>query len=285
MPRRQLHTLQPIRPSETTDFIRCAKYWWYKHVEGWRAPDSQWSPWALMGTAVHAGLATYWRKGKEQALPGHLNPYDALTLVLRGGWPPNAPPEFSREGSESLALKVLDVVLKWIAREMPDAEPIMVELPLGADGHTTPDLVTREAGQLVVTDWKTSWNVPADRVRYRLEGLEREHQFLHYCWAVEQHLGEPVRLFRKVVIVGSPNIIVKDATFQPSPESLEYWLTGARQMWESMRNMRVGDEVAWQNVNGCFPYGAKYPCPYLDACFTCHGHREKMTQFLVKEPR
>src|SRR4029077_2968961 len=104
-----------------------------------------------------------------------------------------------------------------IENEMAEAVPVLVEEPLGVDGHTTPDLVTREplgaSGGLVVTDWKTSWDVPADRVRYRLEGPERTHQFLHYCWAVQEHLGEPVALFRKVVIVGSPKVIVKDVTF------------------------------------------------------------------------
>jgi hypothetical protein len=161
-----------------------------------------------------------------------------------------------------------------------------VEQALGADGHTTPDLVTREPyGQgtgLVVTDWKTSWNVPADRVRYRLEGAERDHQFLHYCWAVGEHLKEPVRLFRKVVIVGSPKIIVKDVTFQPDPQAIEYWLTGARQLWKDMGNVRSGERVAPMNPNGCKMYGEKYLCPYFEACWTCHGDPERMRQFLVR---
>ena len=226
-----------------------------------------------MGTAVHAGLGAYWGNGEPDRAAR-----DTVTLL----WPEDAPPEFSREGHETLALKVLDAVLKWIAREMPDAEPVMVEQALGADGHTTPDLVTRESGQLVVTDWKTSWNVPAERVRYRLEGAERDHQFLHYCWAVGEHLGEPVKLFRKVVIVGSPKIIVKDVTFQPDPQAIEYWLTGARQMWHDMGKVRVGERVAPQNPNGCKMYGDKYPCPYYEACWTCHGDPERMRQFLVR---
>ncbi len=264
---------QPVRPSETTDFIRCPRYWHWKHVEGWEPPASAWQPWALLGTGVHAGIAAHWKSRPE--------PAQALTEAL-GVWPPDAPPEFSREGLESQALKVLDAVLKWVAREMPDAQPIMVEEPLGADGHTTPDLVTREEGQLVVTDWKTSWNLAADKVAYRLEGIDRTHQFLHYAWAVGQHLGEPVKLIRKVVIVGSPRIMVKAATWAPTPEALEYWLTGARQIWKDMGEMRAGERVAWQNPNGCFQYGSKYPCAYFDACFTCYGDREKMTKFLVR---
>jgi len=207
---------------------------------------------------------------------------EGVGIIFEYDWPEDAPPEFSKEGLQDQALKVLDAVLRWIAKEMPDAEPVMVEQSLGSNGHTTPDLVTRESGQLVVTDWKTSWNVPADRVRYRLEGIERDHQFLHYCWAVGKHLGEPVKLFRKVVIVGSPRIIIKDVTFQPSPQAIEYWLTGARQLWKDMAQVRSDERVASQNPNGCKMYGDKYPCSYYEACWTCHGDSDRMRQFLVR---
>ncbi len=268
--------MTPVRPSEVTDYIRCPRLWQYKHVEGWEPPASAWTPERLMGSAIHAGLAEHWRHLGDSA------PHDAAQREFSVLWPPNAPPEFSREGLEVQCVKVLDKVLAWVKVNMSDAEPVMVEQPLGADGHTIPDLVTREEDQLVVTDWKTSWDTPADRVRYKLEGIERDHQFLHYCWAVGEHLGEPVRLFRKVVIVGGPKIMVKDTTFAPTPEAIEYWLTGARQMWKDMAQMRTGERVAWQNPNGCRMYGAKYPCPYYDGCWTAHGNPVKMAQFLTR---
>ncbi len=270
----------PIRPSETTDFIRCNRFWQYKHVEGWSAPPSAWTPERLMGTAVHVGLSAYWdAKIGRPTVP----PEDEVSGEFALSWPPDAPPEFSREGLEAQCVKVLDKVLAWVKVNMPDAEPLMVEQALGADGHTTPDLVTREEGQLVVTDWKTSWNLDADKVRYRLEGLDRTFQFLHYAWAVGEYLKEPVRLIRKVVIVGSPRIIVREATWAPTPAAIKQWLTSARQMWEDMSQVKAGERVASMNTNGCKMYGDKYPCPYWEACFTCHGDRRKMTQFLVKD--
>ena len=276
----------PIRPSEVTDWIRCNKLWEFKYLQGWRAPDSAWEPWQLMGSAVHAGLSTYWEQIREPdtklVIP---DPASMVSRTLTQGWPPTAPAEFSRDGLESLALKVLDKTLAWIAKEMPDAQPVMVEEALGPDGHTTPDLVTDEDGVLTVTDWKTSWNLDADRVRYRLEGLDRTHQFLHYAWAVGERLGRPVQRIRKVVIVGSPRIIVRDATWTPTPQALEYWLTSARQTWQDMAMIRKGERVASLNTNGCKMYGDKYPCTYWDACWTCHGDREQMAQFLVREPR
>ena len=280
-------SIPPIRPSETTDYLRCPKYWFYKHIEGWQALPSAWEPWQLMGSAVHAGLAAYWlnRKGRVVPMPP---PKECAVNVLRQDWPSTAPPEFSRDGLESLALKVLDKTLAWIAKEMPDAQPVMVEQTLRADG-CTPDLVTREpTGQgtgLVVTDWKTHWNLDPDKVRYRLEGLDRVHQFNDYAYEVGKQLGEPVALIRKVVIVGSHRIILRAAAWPPTPQALEYWLTSARQVWEDMSKVRAGERVASLNPGGCTMYGPKYPCTYWEACWTCHGDREQMAQFLVKEPR
>jgi len=229
----------------------------------------------LMGTAVHAGLAAGWKWGEV--------PRRAVEAAFAGGWPEDAPAEHDRNALEAQALRVLGAVTEWCAREMPDAEPLMVEEALGTDGHTTPDLVTREGGQLVITDWKYSHHVPADRIHYRLEGPERVHQFWHYVWAVGEHLKEPVALFRKVVIVGGPKIVVKDATFRPTPEGLAQWLAGAKNIWSDMEAGRVaveeGECFTWQNPNGCKPYGDKWPCSYWDACWTCYGDRKKMENF------
>ncbi len=275
---------QPVRPSETTDFIRCPRLWYYKHVEGWQPPASAWSPERLVGSLIHAGLAAYWlNEGPESLRGGPLNhtPQDTLHYTMDRDWPPDAPLEHSRDANEAHALKVLDKVLAWIAKEMADAEPIMVEQTLRADG-CTPDLVTREPAGLTVTDWKYSAHIDPDRVRYRLENIERTHQFLDYCWQVGQTLGEPVAQFRKVVIVGGPRIIVKEATFTPTPTMLAQWLTGAQQMWQDMAKMRSGDAVAYQREAGCRMYGPKWPCTYEEACWTCHGDRGKMAQFYTR---
>ena len=272
----------PTRPSETTDFIRCPRLWLYKHVEGWEPPASAWTPERLIGTAIHAGVGAYWR-GRGGSTDE--TPTQALRLALAIGWPLDAPLEFSQEALESHALKVLDKVLTWISKKMLDAEPVMVEQPLGVDGHTTPDLVTREPGGLTVTDWKYTHVLDPDRIRYRIEGIERTHQFLHYVWAVGQEMSAPVSVFRKVVIVGNPRIIIRAGTFTPEPAALEQWLASARQMWEDMTEMRAGRRVAYQRESGCFMYGPKWPCPMYEACWTCHGDREKMKMFYTRSAR
>lgn len=232
-----------------------------------------------MGTAIHAGLAAHWRR-KERA-----EVENAVTEALRVEWPPDAPSEFSREGLESLALKVLDKVLTWIAVNMPDAEPVMAEQALGTDGHTTPDLVTREntgpGRGLVVTDWKTSANLPTDKIMYRLQEIDRTWQFLHYCWAVGKHFQEPVARFRKVVIAMGPKILVRSAEFIPSPEMIAAWHKDALAIWRQMSDIKEGRAYAPRNENGCLKYGARYRCQYYEACWTCFGDAKRMENFLV----
>ena len=270
----------PIRPSETTDFIRCPRLWHLKHAGKWEPPASAWTPERLVGTAIHAGVAAYWIR----KLQPYESPYDRLAFTFGEGWPLDAPLEFSYDALLAHSLKVLDKVLIWIAKEMSDAQPIMVEQTLREDG-CTPDLVTREPAGLTVTDWKYSAHIDPDRVRYRLENIDRTHQFLDYCWAVGEHLKEPVRQFRKVVIVGGPRIMVKEATFTPTPSMLEQWLTGARQMWEDMSEMRAGTKVAYQREAGCMMYGPKWPCMFTEACWTCHGDEAKMAAFYTRSSR
>ena len=277
----------PIRPSAVIDWIRCPRLWWYKE-QGWAAPPSAWSPERLMGSAVHAGIAAYWANSRS---PIPTTPAYWLNQVFIDEWPDDAPPEYSRDTLTTQALQTLDAVLHWITEHMPDAKPVMVEQSLGADGHTTPDLVTRErsghgSGQgsgLVITDWKVSMSLPADRLLARLEGIERTWQFLHYCWAVGEHLQEPVWMFRKVVIAAGPKILVREATFQPPPAMLAAWLKDAEAKWGLMHQMKTGTLYPWRQETGCFMYGPKWRCPMYDACWTCYGVEKQMAQFNTRE--
>ena len=206
---------------------------------------------------------------------------DAIQTVFTE-WPDDAPEEFSREGLMTLAISVVQAVIKWIPKGLPYANALLIEHPMDTDGHTTPDLVTEEPGGLVITDWKYSHHVPADKVMYRLEGNERNHQFWHYIWAVGEHFQRPVSLFRKVVIVGMPKIIVKSSEFTPTPEALASWLQGARAKWDQMDRMRSGALPVYRREEGCKPFGERWPCPMYEACWTCHGDEGKMHAFYTK---
>lgn len=260
-----------IRPTEVQKWSRCPMKWYLEDIEGWRLPDSAWSPERLMGSAVHAGMAARF-KGQS--------PLVEAAAVLFGGWVMGT--EHDIDAWSPILEKVLRELDKWCQKVINGHEIVMVEQSLGEDGHTTPDLVTRENGELAVTDWKYSHNVPADRISYRLEGTERSHQFLHYAWAVGNHLNEPVKRVRKVVIVGLPKAMVRHVEVEITQPMLDSWLEGAEAKSDQMDDMRQGGIGVYRREEGCKPFGDKWPCEMMEACWTCHGDREKMKNFYVK---
>lgn len=300
----------PIRPSSVTKWTQCPTRWWLEDVRGWTPPLSEWTPHALVGTAIHAGLALWWQRkaqepngaldqgvykgsGWEWVLDGPEGPLKAALRALQEGWPPEVE---GLEVQRAAIERTMPALIRFCETEMREELPVLIEHPLGEDGHTTPDLVTRGPLGLVVTDYKTHLHVEPDRVKYRLEGVERVHQFQHYAWAVSQYLGEPVRLIRRLTIVLGPKVVVKAAECEVDGRAQTAWYTQAeekwRKMWSALDENEQGDEVyfapahIWRNENACKPYGEKWPCPMYTACWECHGDEELMAKFyLRKEPK
>lgn len=269
-----------FRPTSTQKWSRCPTLWYLTEIEGWQLPLSTWSPERDMGTALHEGMRRYWTDAgidDQQVI-------DAAHEELQRLWPDTASEEYSLDGMLGLLAKTLLKLVTFFENDMEGAEAILIEQPLGGDGHTTPDLVTREHGELVVTDLKYHHHVPPDRISYRFEYLDRDHQFNHYPWAVEQYLGEPVRWFRKLGVIGSPKIVVRAEMFEITPESQAAWLQSARRKWHEMDRMKIGGPAfVYQRQEGCRPYGEKHPCPMEAACWTCYGDREQMAKFYTKK--
>lgn len=204
--------------------------------------------------------------------------------VLREQWVVGT--SFEIEAHIPIVHKTLTAVWKWIEANMSHVRVVMVEKSLGEDGHTTPDLVTEEEdASLVVTDWKTSWVLPAEKMVYRLEGAERDHQFWHYIMAVSDHLEKPVKRFRKVVIGCTPKPIVKATEFMVEKAAFLSWFDGAINKWEQMSKMAQNPASVYRREEGCKPFGEKWPCPMFEACWTCHGDREKMANFYIREEK
>lgn len=229
-----------------------------------------------MGTAIHAGMAEFWRNGRGKCA-------DAVLGAFAKEWPIEAPIEFSREGLEELAVKVCKKTVAWCETNMADAKVLMVEEALGEDGHTTPDLVTEENGEVIITDWKYSHQVQPENIHYRLEGSERNHQFRHYAWAVAQKLGRSVSRFRKMVLIGLPTIKVAEDIFEITEEAQEAWLVQANAKWAAMVEMKSFPQWVYRREDGCMPFGEKYPCSMYEACWSCHGDENLMAQFYTRE--
>jgi len=235
-----------------------------------------------MGTSLHAGMAEYWR-GRQ----GHeAQPRAVAQLTLVQGWQTTA--EQSFEGMSALLDRVLDATIAFCAQHMRTEDALLIEQPLEADGHTTPDLVTRGFSPehqmgLIVTDFKYHHEVQPQNIVYRLADPDHSHQFQHYAWRVGEYLREPVRLVRALHVVGLPRVIVRETNFTPSPEQTQAWLKQARRKWHLMHMMRLDPDLVYRNEMGCKPFGDKYPCPMWEACWVCHSNEEQMAQFYVKE--
>ena len=260
--------------------------WYLEDIEGWRPIGVQGVNIPIvMGTAVHAGMAALWRTWSQDRM------IEAAMNVLTSGAPIT-----ELAGLCALLAKILGKAYDWCEASMGHAEVIMVEQSLRENG-ITPDLITREHGDLVVTDWKYHHKVKREHLHYRLDGPERNHQFLHYVWDVGEYLGrahrapgcqERVRLFRRVSIVGTPQIIVKDSIFVPTEPMMTAWLQQAKRKWHEMdQTIAAGTgfhgNFAYRREDGCMPYGAEHPCEMWAACWTCHGNREQMSNFYTKE--
>ena len=264
-----------FRPTETKDWSRCPALWWYKHVEGWESPLAIWSPEMSMGTALHAGMAAYWL-----GLP---DPVTHAVNTLTDLWPDDAPEEYVKDTHLELIQRVGGQLVRYLQREMESATPLMVEQPLGEDGHTTPDVVVREHGKVGVIDLKYHHKVAPEYIHYRFEHIDRDHQFNDYPWRVADKLGEPVAWFRKLGVIGQPKIVVRSEEFGITPEREAAWLQSARGKWHQMDLMKKSGPIAvYQRQEGCRPYGERRPCEFEAACWTCYGDRDAMTKFYTR---
>jgi len=276
---------EPFRPTATEKFTRCPTKWYYEDVQGWRLPPGGRFPVEqLIGTSLHAGMAEYWR-GRQ----GHeAEPRKVAQATLAGGWQETA--EQSLEGISQLLDRVLDATIAHCAQHMRYEDALLIEQPMRPDGHTTPDLVTREitpsSDRIIITDYKYHHEVEGKNLPYRLEGDERKHQFRDYHHVVSEYLGEKVGLIRVLHIVGLPKVLIRENNFTYSPESQAEWLRQAKVKWHQMAQMKAGGELhgglTWRNENGCLQFGSKWPCEMFTACWECHGNQEQMAQFYVK---
>ena len=265
---------EPIRPTEVQLWSRCPQLWQFR-MEGWERPLARWTPERLLGTAIHAGMAC-WARRPMDGPDEPREPEMVAEETLLEGWPEGITDPDPAAFQEH-ARRCVTAGVAWAEQSLRGASILSVERSLGDDGHTTPDLVTREHGRLVVTDYKTSFHLPIDRLSYRLDGIERDHQFRHYVWALSEDLGEPVLLVRKVVIAATPKIFVRDRVVELTPESQVAWLQQAREKWILMNQGPIH-----RREEGCLPFGDKHPCDYYEACWTCHGDREQITKFYVR---
>ena len=260
--------IQPQRPTVTKDFLKCPMYWHLK--KSWQPKPGDWTPYKLMGTAIHAGAHEFW-----VPTPG-MYPDTKAQEVLGASFVEQ--PRWTLEGCQKLVSKGLAEALGAVPGHIHWAqteELVGSELDLG---HCHPDLVTRSkaTGKLIVTDLKTTYHLKPQWVTKRLMSYETDWQFHHYAWAVEEHFKEPVQEVRVQLVALTPQTTNYVVGFKYSPQRLANWLSSAERVWALMDWLSDDDQSPVQNLNSCEQFGG---CEFKTACHTLELDEKSFESF------
>ena len=256
-------------PSQTVDFLRCPQLWQYKQRWEDRAGNA-WTPARVMGTAVDGGLTTLYasiRGGIEWRLAVPEGA-DTVAHTLHLHWPLDASPEHEPEAAKRIALRAYHRVVE---ERFAEGHAI-----LGTQiswGESIADMVTlTPEDELVIWDWKFSYELRPEWFRARLEDARLTWPFYHYAWRAQQSTGKRVRKAVKVVISGTPRAEVKTADVDMDKVVLDNWLRSAASAWRTMTHMRDGGQKPFMNWNGCKLFGG---CYFFTACHSLGGDEDR----------
>lgn len=224
----------------------------------------KWSPGAIVGTALHKGLAILMQDEEQEP-----KAIVAVQESVNAEWPPDGTAgwDVNKVIAETITC------LRRIYRErMPELLQdngcvVGVECALGegdtADGRYpgTPDLITEHGPEdgryLCVTDWKSHWVLDDRYIERELVSTEESWQLFQYAWFAQQYYALPVRHVRKCVIrVINPKSWLY--TVKVTPERLTRWHAQATVVWEQMSH-----STPWQNWGSCRRYGR---CEFWEHC-------------------
>jgi hypothetical protein len=231
---------------------------------------------ALVGSAVHAGLAVYYRDrlvgtpppatGRPALLTTAIMAAQAtlaaeLVVVREGGYVVQPQQEASLAG---LPARVERVLTKFVEQDpIPAPWTIKgVELEMPRAGHARLDLAVEDEMGPAVLDWKYKGTL--DKRYYDKEVARYRHswQMRHYCWGYGELLGEPVSRYYVGLIVGDP-FQVSLLQYDLAPEDQAAWLQSAQRIWTHMDAMKAGREEPWMSPTHETVYG---PCEFQDMC-------------------
>jgi hypothetical protein len=266
------------RPTVTKDFLKCPMYWRLKQL--WQPKAGEWTPYKLMGTAIHAGVHEFWLSRDLVKAAQVAQEVLGANFVDQPIW--------TQEGCSKLVSKGLLEALQgtpghvmWSQTE----DLVGSELDLG---HCHPDLVTRSkvTGQLFVTDLKTSYVVKPQWVSKRLLSYETDWQFHHYAWAVGEKYGEPVEAVRVQLVALSPKVTSWVYPVKLSQARLKNWLETAKSVWINLDQVKNriekypapigGSFHPIQNLTSCDQYGG---CEFKTACHTLELEEKTFASF------
>lgn len=251
-------------PSETEDYLVCPRFRVLKR--SWAPNGCAWTPHMLLGTAIHAGLATHYANLEKETLP-----YESAHAVLEAEFQEGS--EWSLDGLRSLVTKGLKAAL---ATELVSANGSVVGVERWV-AHSRIDLVTREPFGLVVTDHKVSLDLEKRKLDYKIRDLDPSWQLLQTAWGVQQLFGECPAWSRAHIIAIGPRPFTYVHSIPITPERLADFEKSAVRHWQDMELDNLGQmlgNLPPMNTRSCWRYGRK--CEFYDGC---HIYAGDLTKF------
>lgn len=243
-------------PTHVERYLLCPQKWWFQLQEGEQPSTFQ----QAVGTAIHAGIQAHWLGGDpqvvaEQSLGDTWHVGIAEDPLMVRTWMGKA---------LQRALSKVDDLLQ------DQGQVVATEKALGPGERPnypgTLDLLTQhgEDPYLVVTDYKTHWNLDDRFVQGNLVETERSWQLHQYAWFAQEVYKLPVRYVRKLMVRCQPQPKAWVYAALVKPGRLEAWRKTAEYVWADMdRDASVYGGHPLANWSSCERYGR---CQFYERC-------------------
>ena len=254
-------------PSEVRHWMVCPTFWHYSQT--WDPRADRWTPHALVGTAIHAGIAARLRGQDDYAALQATHEALADGFVEQDTWSLLSLSKLVEKGYYALRDAIQE---RWGA----DLHPLYIEQH---DPVQDPRIIRDRLYRVVdfarwqdaldaieIWDWKTKINLDDMYLGEALRSVTHSWQLLDYAWHVQQWAGARVtQAGHGLVVLGPGKPKVHWPTVQLTPERLEQWRHQAAVVWKRM----------WRQESGLDPHPMNF-----EACSDRHLHFGKECLFV-----
>lgn len=288
-------------PSSVKQWLTCPTFWRLSKI--WEPRAASWTPHQSVGTAIHAGIASYLRGVASMAplSPETLsNPVAEGRRVLEGLYEPQD--TWGLEGLQALVKKGTQALIVFLeSNVLRGARIVAVEYPdpvqdsrVGTQRiYRIVDCILEREESLEVWDWKSKLRLDAAYFPETQRAVLHSWQLLDYSWHVRQWANQPGRGYlptlpdrapsgapwtvrhaaHGLVILG-PKLMAQAIPITLTPERLTQWHIQAISVWRQMWWEQFGEAPSLMNWEACSDRHLHYgkECVFMPACHDLCGN-------------
>ncbi len=262
-------------PTEVRRWLTCPVFRDYS--ARWEPRVEAWTPHRLIGTAIHAGVASHLRSLMDGSVSQATDPIASAVASLRREYVQQETWGF--DGLEKLVEKGTKLLIREVTDKLlPGATIIAVEyadpvqdVRLGTHRlHRVVDCILERNQVLEVWDWKTKMRLDDAYLPETKQEVLHQWQLLDYAWHAQKWFGKLVTRVGWGLVILSPKLKVEFIPVPVTPERLTQWLKDAMTIWFQIDDEAVGETARWHNWTACsdkhLHYGKR--CVFFEACHT-----------------